>query len=69
MLKDFYSYWGDIIDAVVMTDPHTRHSRGLAYFLLTYTIHTELCSPVLSIFINEFHYLIFYVPTKIWPPF
>ena len=63
MLKDFYSNWGDVTDAVVMTDSQTKRSRGLAYFLLTYTIHTQ---PVLSIFINlmNFHY----VPTKIWLP-
>ena len=27
-LRDFYSQWGDIIDAVVMKDPATKRSRG-----------------------------------------
>ena len=30
-LREYYSQWGELVDAVVMRDPNTKRSRGLAH--------------------------------------
>lgn len=34
-LKEFYEQWGEIVDVVVMKDPHTKRSRGFGF--ITYS--------------------------------
>lgn len=37
-LRDFYSQWGEIVDAVVMRDPNTKRSRGYVSILVLVNI-------------------------------
>ncbi len=34
-LKEYFSQWGDIVDAIVVKDPETKRSRGFGFVTFT----------------------------------